>query len=340
MEVVAKKTPNSLSLPWGTRIFLRLLGILTDIVSRKDGTVNRRFMSYFESKIPPTLKPVDGLKTYDVVLNPTFKTWFRVYLPTEFSVEDLPVLVFYHGGGFSYMAANSKVYDDLCRNMATKMQVIVISVEYRLAPEFPHPAQYDDGIDALKYLDVEENRLKCSLQNANFSRCFVAGDSAGGNLVHHVVQRACVTSFKHLKVIGLLAIQPFFGGIEQTNSEKELDEQVPILTVKRTNWFWDVFMPEGKDHDRDHASINVSGPNAIDITKFVFPTTMVVVSKFDILHDWQKKYYEWLLKSGKEVELVEYPNMFHDFVCFPELPEADQLIFQMKEFIYKVFNKA
>ncbi|MFS7944869.1 putative carboxylesterase [Helianthus anomalus] len=66
---------------------------------------------------------------------------------------------------------------------------------------------------------------------------------------------------------------------------------------------------------------------------------MVVVAGFDILRDWQIRYYEWLKKSGKEAYLMDYPNMFHAFYLFPELPESDQLILEVKDFIQKVLNK-
>ncbi|KAK0605443.1 hypothetical protein LWI29_026878 [Acer saccharum] len=84
---------------------------------------------------------------------------------------------------------------------------------------------------------------------------------------------------------------------------------------------------------------NVSGPNAADISGLDYPTTMVFVAGFDPLKDWQKRYYDWLRKSGKEATLIEYPNMIHAFYLFPELPEASQLIMQVKDFIGKQLCK-
>ena len=138
-----------------------------------------------------------------------------------------------------------------------------------------------------------------------------------------------------MKVIGVVAIQPFFGGEERTDSETRL-EGTPIVSMKRTDWIWKAFLPEGEEFNRDHPIINVSGPKAVDISKIEFPATMVVVAGFDALRDWQKRYFEWLKKSGKEVYLVEYPNMCHAFYIFPELPESGQLIAQVKDFIHKV----
>lgn len=133
----------------------------------------------------------------------------------------------------------------------------------------------------------------------------------------------------------MVAIQPFFGGEGRTESEIKLDG-TPLVSIKRTDWMWKAFLPQGEGFDRDHPIINVSGPKAVDISKIEFPPTMVVVSGFDALHDWQKRYYEWLKRSGKEVYLFDYPTMCHAFYIFPELPESTQLFGQMSEFINKI----
>ncbi|KAI3496095.1 hypothetical protein L1887_38445 [Cichorium endivia] len=203
--------------------------------------------------------------------------------------------------------------------------------------DLPHryPAQHDDCFDVLKFLDDEENRSKPLPENANLLRCFLAGDSAGGNLSHHVSQRACEFNFRRLKITGVVAIQPFFGGEERTESEIRL-AGAPLVSIKHTDWMWNAILPQSEGFNRDHPIINVSGPNALDISEIDLPPIMVVVGGFDVLLDWQKRYYEWLKKSGKEVYLLEYPNMCHFFYVFPELPEAEQLIAQVRDFIHKV----
>lgn len=236
-----------------------------------------------------------------------------------------------------YLAPDFKGYDAVCRRFAREVSAVVVSVNYRLAPEHRYPAQYDDGFDVLEFLDKEKDRILPP--NADLSRCFLAGDSAGGNLAHHVAVRACRSDFTHLKVIGVVSIQPFFGGEERTKAEKELAEIDLLVSVKRTDWMWKAFLPEGGGMDRDHEVINVSGPNAEDISKLDFPATMVVVAGFDSLKDWQKRYYEWLKRSGKEAYLLEYPTMIHAFYIFPELPEAKQLVSQARQFIQKQCSK-
>ncbi|KAI3450943.1 hypothetical protein Pfo_007608 [Paulownia fortunei] len=329
-----------LLLPWKTRITLFFLNIVNDASRHRDGTVNRRLFRFLDSfglRTPPNPKPRNGVKTSDITVDPSRNLWFRLFVPSHSESEShthLPVVVFFHGGGFVYLAPDFKAYDDVCRRFAREVPAVVVSVNYRLAPEHRYPAQYDDGFDVLRFLDNQSHILP---ENADVSRCFLAGDSAGGNLAHHVAKRACESKFTDLKVLGVVAIQPFFGGEERTKSEIELAEVDVIVSIRRTDWMWNAFMLHGMD--RDHEVINVSGPRAADISKLDFPATMVVAAGFDSLKDWQTRYYEWLKKSGKEAYLVEYPNMIHAFYVFPELPESGQLISDTKQFMHKQCSK-
>ncbi|XP_073316698.1 probable carboxylesterase 18 [Primulina huaijiensis] len=330
-----------LSIPIKTRIALFILNRITDFSCRPDGTVNRRvlhLLDYCGTRVPPNPNPRNGVKTSDVTVDSSRGLWFRLFVPTTNQhSQNLPVIVFFHGGGFVYLTPDFHGYDAVCRRFAREVSAVVVSVNYRLAPEHRYPAQYEDGFDVLEFLDKEKNRILPP--NADLSRCFLAGDSAGGNLAHHVAVRACRSEFTHLKVIGVVAIQPFFGGEERTKAETELAEVDLLVSVKRTDWMWKAFLPEGGGMDRDHQVINVSGPNAADISKLDFPATMVVVAGFDSLKDWQKKYYEWLKRSGKEAYLLEYPTMIHAFYIFPELPESKQLVSQARQFILKQCSK-
>ncbi|XP_009779857.1 putative carboxylesterase 18 [Nicotiana tabacum] len=339
------KRPSASSppLPWRTRIALSIISAVTNYSSRQNGTVNRRLLGFFALKTPANPNPVNGVKSSDVTVDPSRHLWFRLFVPTtdeSRKMSTLPIIVFFHGGGFVYLSADGMAYDAVCRRFARKIPAVVVSVNYRLAPEHRYPAQYDDGFDVLKFLDDEKNRGILP-DNVNLSCCFVAGDSAGGNLAHHMAKRASESSssFKTLKVIGLVAIQPFFGGEERTEAETRLAKIDPLISVTRTDWTWKAFLPPGEGMDRDHEAINVSGPRAADISKLDFPATVVVVGGFDSLQDWQRRYYEWLKKSGKEVYLLEYPTMVHAFYIFPELPESTHLISEIKDFIHKQCSK-
>ncbi|CAI9293536.1 unnamed protein product [Lactuca saligna] len=222
METTVKPPQSSLSLPWKARITLSVLSTVIDAACRKNGTINRPILTLIHIRIPSLSKSINGVASHDVIVDKTRNLWFRVYTPTQHAGEDLPVIVYFHGGGFIMLSPDVFPYDGMCRRIARKLPAVVVSVNYRLAPEHRYPAQHDDCFDVLKFLDDEENRSKCLPENANLLRCFLAGDSAGGNLAHHVAQRACEFNFRRLMVTGVVAIQPFFGGEERTDSEARL----------------------------------------------------------------------------------------------------------------------
>lgn len=228
------------------------------------------------------------------------------------------------------MSASSKPYDDFCRRLARDLSAFVISVNYRLSPENPYPVPIEDCFDALKFIDTAD--IEGFSSTADLKRCFLAGDSAGGNLVHHVAVIASEHGFSKVKLIGNISIQPFFGGEERTESELRLT-RAPFITTERTDWMWKAFLPKGAN--RDHPAANVFGPNSGDLSGINFPATIVFVGGYDALKDWQKRYYEGLRRNGKEAYLVEYENGFHTFYAYPEVPESGLFMEQVKDFMQK-----
>lgn len=339
---MATKKP---SIPFKSRIQITLLSFITDIVRRHNGTINRRLFTILDRRVPPNLTPHNSVSSHDVVYNPSNNLYFRLFIPHQnnntvtVTVTSLrPILVYFHGGGFAFLSASSKSYDVFCRHLCHQLNVVVCSVEYRLTPEHKFPSQYDDAFTFLKYLDSNVNVQNTPHwpANADVSCTFLAGDSAGGNIAHHLsVQYATsALSFSNVKVKGLVNIQPFYGGKERVDSEVQL-EGMPIITLEKVEWFLRAFLKDGLDFD--HWAVNVSGPNAVDIKKLVdFPPVLLMVGGFDPLKDWQKRYYEWLLRNGKDVELIEYENDIHAFYLFPELLAKNNLFFfHLKEFINK-----
>ncbi|CAJ2666976.1 probable carboxylesterase 18 [Trifolium pratense] len=340
MSSSPNETKKKPFLPWKTRVGISFLTTLTDATRRSNGTVNRGFLNFIDRKTSPNATPVNGVSTKDVTVNADHNVWFRLFTPTGATVGDetkitsLPVIFFFHGGGFTYLSPASVAYDAVCRRFCRKINAVVVSVNYRLTPEFRYPSQYEDGESVLKFLDENKSVLP---ENADMSKCFIAGDSAGANIAHHVAVRVCKAGLQRIRVIGLVSIQPYFGGEERTESEISL-EGSPLVSMARTDWLWKVFLPEGSD--RDHGAANVSGPNAEDLSGLDYPDTLVFVGGFDPLNDWQKRYYDWLKKCGKNAELIEYPTMIHAFYVFPDLAEATQLILQVKDFINRVSNNS
>ncbi|XP_028062186.1 probable carboxylesterase 18 [Camellia sinensis] len=118
--------------------------------------------------------------------------WFLLFVPTNLD-QILSVIVFFHDGRFVYLTVESKAYDVVCRRFARKVPAIVVSVNYRLAPEHRYLAQYNDDFDVLTFLD--DNKSQVLPKNANLSHYFLTG----ANLAHHVAYRAAESNFQKLK---------------------------------------------------------------------------------------------------------------------------------------------
>ncbi|CAK9313913.1 unnamed protein product [Citrullus colocynthis] len=321
-------------LPWKHRITLRFAALLFNTSLRSDLTVNRWLLNLIDPKIPPNPSSIHAVSSSDLNIDTSRHLFLRIFTPTDADADSLPLpLIFYfHGGGFAFGSADATSMDMAARRFAKELRAVVISVNYRLAPEFRFPCQYDDGFDALKFIDeMYDGGL---LGRADLSRCFILGESAGGNLGHHVAVRASEYELKRVKVVGFIASQPFFGGEERTESENRLCKQLP-LTLSMTDWFWRAFLPGGED--RDHAAANVNGPNGRDISGLRnFPATVIFGGGLDLLIDRQKCYYEGLKRMGKDVKLVVFSNAIHGFFGFADLPEYSLMIKEVRDFIAKL----
>lgn len=305
--------------------------VMNRFIIRPDDTINRRLLKFLDAKVPPAAGGNNSVSSSDVSVDPSRDLWFRLFVPS--TADKLPLIIHFHGGGFSYFTPSSKVCDDFCRALAAGIPAVVASVNYRLAPEHKFPCQYDDGFDVLKFIN---DRCHDVLPpNADLRRCFLAGDSAGGNISHHVAVRAGLdpAALGRVKLAGIVALQPFFGGEERTESELRL-ARAPVLTADGADVLWRMFLPAGAD--RDHEAVNVFGGDGVERVRSVgFPRTMVVIGGFDPLQDWQRRYAEGLEKCGKEVEVVEYENAFHSFYAFQELPEFEMLLRDVRGFLNK-----
>ncbi|BBN17069.1 protein MpGID1L2 [Marchantia polymorpha subsp. ruderalis] len=341
MDVTPSKvTPKAEEfVPMSVRMVGAVLRRIDSWVYRKDGTVNRARQDFFEVKAKANAKPVNGVSTKDVVIDPATGVWARVFTPDqeimpEFEAEDgqsekkLPVIVYYHGGGFVGMSPDVVVYDKLCRRLARAANAVVVSVHYRRAPEFRYPVAYEDSFRALEWLQSAESQEELP-GAADLTQCFLAGDSAGGNIVHFVGCMAAKSDLRPIQLRGLVLLQPFFGGEDRTTSE--LTVNPPVLSLERADWGWKAFLPE--DADRDHPACNVSGPNSMDISTLRLPPVFVVIGTLDILKDWQMRYVKKLEKHNKQVRAEIYVGGFHSFYAFEGNELGDRAMADVVAFI-------
>lgn len=140
-------------LPWKARLKFAFLTAVSDAAVCKDGTVNRRLLNFFDPPTSPNPSPVHGVRTADFTLHTSTSPFLRVFVPAATAASSLPIVVFFHGGGFVFLSAASRIYDDVGRRLARELPAVVVSVDYCLAPVHKFPAAYDDATAALRWLD-------------------------------------------------------------------------------------------------------------------------------------------------------------------------------------------
>ncbi|CAL5005743.1 unnamed protein product [Urochloa decumbens] len=166
------------------------------LIQYKSGRVQRFMGTTFT---PPSLDARTGVASKDVVVDQATGLRARIYRPSRGAViggggRRLPVLLYFHGGAFVVESAFDPVYHGYLNALVAKANVVAVSVNYRLAPEHPLPAAYDDAWAALQW--VVDNARRGGggepwlAKHGDVSRLFLAGDSAGGNIAHNLAMRA------------------------------------------------------------------------------------------------------------------------------------------------------
>ncbi|XP_071707552.1 probable carboxylesterase 17 [Rutidosis leptorrhynchoides] len=299
----------------------------------KDGHVERPpIVPHVSCMVPSELDVI----ARDVMINTFTNLWARLYAPDNrrFSLK-LPVIVYFHGGGFCVGSAAWACYHDFLTNLARVTCCVVVSVNYRLAPENRLPVAYDDGVNAVMWLKQDSlkgtiNELKC----CDFSKLYLAGDSAGGNIAYHVASRLVSRSI--LLPQGIILIQPFFGGESRTTSEKHSMQPVySALTLSSSDTYWRLVLPLG--FKRDHPFCNPLAKGAPNLSDMRIFKVMVCVAELDILKDRNLEFTTVLASAGARVQSVIHKDVGHAFHVLQNYPMArtrtNELISQVKAFI-------
>lgn len=289
-----------------------------------DGSVKR-----FSSETFPSSLQSNGYKFKDITIDPSKPITARLFLPDESSVSRLPVLVYFHGGGFCIGSTTWLGYHHFLADFSVTAKCIVFSIDYRLAPENRLPIAYDDCYTSLQWLSHQVS-VEPWLKLADLSRVFLSGDSAGGNIAHHVAIKAMRKKVSYVKIKGLLLIHPYFGSEKRT--KKEMVDGA-ASDVEMNDMFWRLSIPEGSN--RDYFGCNFEKQDLSKTEWNVFPATVVHVAGVDFLNERGVLYAEFLAKHGvKEVELVEAEGESHVFHVFRPESEATRLLQQqMSKFI-------
>jgi acetyl esterase len=225
----------------------------------------------------------------------------RIYWPTE-SSDPLPIIVFAHGGGFVFCDLDS--HDDLCRAMTNGVGAIVVSVDYRLAPESPWPAAVDDVYAIVDWAAGQADEL-----GADPARMVVAGDSAGGNLATVAAllarERGCP------EIAGQLLVYPAIAADFGTESYRRFGDGY-YNTSSAMAWYWDQYVPDVGDRDHPTAS-----PLQADLAG-VAPA-VVITAGFDPLCSEGEAYAKNLAEASVTTIYRNYAGAIHGFMTMPGL---------------------
>ncbi|XP_020207976.1 carboxylesterase 1 [Cajanus cajan] len=300
-----------------------------------DGTLTRLndAVPRTEPSSDPTL-PIPVL-TKDLTLNQRNNTWLRLFLPRVAlsSSKKLPLIVFFHGSGFVLLSAATSMFHDFCVELANTAEAVVASVDYRLAPEHRLPAAYEDGVEALRWIGRSDEEWLT--RYVDYSKCYLMGSSAGATIAYHAGLRAIeeVSDLEPLKIQGLILRQPYFGGMQRTESEVMLENN-PVIPLCVSDLMWELALPIGADRDHEYCNLRSgNGVEKFDKMKELGWRVLVSGNGGDPLVDREKEIALLMEEKGVQVVKDFEEEGFHGVEIF-EPSKVKQLIALVKDFVY------
>ena len=219
----------------------------------------------------------------------------RIYTPA--GSGPFPVLVFFHGGG--WVICTLDTHDGQCRSLANGAGCVVVSVDYRLAPEHKFPAAPEDCYAATVWVGEHAAEL-----NGDASRLAIGGDSAGGNLTAVVAQMVRNQGGPHLTF--QLMIYPATDFASQAPSKTE-NANGYYLTADDMDWFENHYL----NSKADRLNPLASPMQASDLSNL--PPALILTAEYDPLRDEGEEYGRRLQEAGVPVIIRRYAGMVHGF---------------------------
>ena len=269
-------------------------------------------LSVAEARSQMAARDIPGLRRAEVgsVVNrdmqgPGGPLALRIYTPS--GEGPFPLMAFFHGSGF--VVCSLDTHDAMCRNLCQGIGCVVVSVDYRLAPEHKFPAAPDDCLAATRWVESNASALR-----GDSTRIMVAGDSAGGNL-------AAVTALRIRdeggpRLAGQMLIYPVTDYYQPGTPSMTENAEGYGLTRQGMIWFWDHYVRGPADGVHPHAS-PLRAPTLAGL-----PPALVVTAEYDPLRDEGEHYADALRKVGVPVEMKRWPGMNHGFFFFPGIVDA------------------
>lgn len=223
----------------------------------------------------------------------------RIYTPREPKPsEKMPILIWFHGGGF--VIGSLETHDSACRMLANQADCLVVSVDYRLAPEHKFPAGVEDCQAAMKWVALH------AVEFGGDPNCIaVGGDSAGANLA--AVMAILARDAAHPKLVFQLLVYPCVAPEPETGSHHKFKEGY-VLSRNSITWFYKQYLRSGKDAKDFRFAPLVHD----DLSNL--PPSLILVAGYDPLRDEGIEYARRLIEAGNRVRLTNYEGMVHGFL--------------------------
>lgn len=299
----------------------------------EDGRVERLFGT---ETTPPGFDAATGVTSKDVVIDGATGVFARLYVPDLVAVaadsdsqrKKLPILVYFHGGGLVLDSAASPTYHRYLNSVASKADVLAVSVNYRLAPEHPVPAAYDDSWAALSWAASRHDPWLS--EDGDAGKIFLAGDSGGANIVHNIAIMAGTRDGlpPGVRIEGAIIFHPMFGGKEPMDGEAM---DMRAITEK----LWPIVCPESAD-GVDDPRLNPMARGAPSLQKLACRRLLVCSADGDFALPRAAAYYQAVKASGWRgtVEWLESKGGEHVFfLSKPECDDALQLMDRVVAFL-------
>jgi acetyl esterase len=245
----------------------------------------------------------------------------RVYTPPK-GDGPFPVLVYFHGGG--WVVCTLETHDPICRALAMEAGVVVVSVDYRLAPEHKFPAGLEDCLAATEWVLAHAAELGGDAKNV-----MVGGDSAGGTMATVVA-----LLFRDKGVTGLtgqILIYPVTAYYDPPTASYLENSEGYGLTRKGMMWFWDHYLND-KSEASDFRAAPLMAPSLAGL-----PRAFVVTAEYDVLRDEAQVYAKKMAEAGVDVTHVFVEGMNHGFASsvteFPFLSQAKDVLRRVAEWV-------
>jgi len=271
----------------------------------------RQFLDMAAARPPPEFRL--GGVSERMIPGPARDLRVRVYHPPDV-IGPLPAVAYFHGGG--HVFGNLDSHDGVARGLCARARCVIVSVDYRLAPEAPFPAAVDDAFAATVWLAANAAELGVDPQ-----RLAVAGDSAGANLAAVVALMARDAGGPALKF--QLLVYPIVDYAARSASYDLFATGYGVLEARTMDWFRDHYLGAGDAHEDWRAS-PMRAPSLAGL-----PPALVITAGHDVLHDEGVAYAERLRSEGCEARHLDYPGAIHGF--FSMAPLLDDAVAAQEE---------